>query len=401
VSALFVTSALFNVLARDAPDAFASVKHLLVGGDAVDPHAVREVLRAGGPARLLNAYGPTETTTFATSQEVQAVPEGVTTIPIGRPIGHTRVYVLDERFNLVPVGVAGELFIGGAGLAWGYWNRPDLTAAQFVPDPFGIPPGGRLYRTGDRVRWRADGVLEFLGRLDEQIKIRGFRIELGEIEVVIAEYPGVDAAVVLAQRDAADETRLIAYVVGNASLQDEELRRFLATRLPAYMIPFEFVQLYALPLTPNGKVDRNALRAIDSLPTRRQAAYVPPRTPLEERLAAVWADVMKLERVGVNDDFFALGGHSLLAMQLVSRLHRALGVELPVRALFEAPTIAALAEMLTQMEDGVAGDPSGGPPPGLEVEPRQVIVQLLDELEALSDDEARELLEAHGKREDR
>jgi thioesterase domain-containing protein len=348
VSALFVTSALFNVLARDAPDAFASVKHLLVGGDAVDPHAVREVLRAGGPARLLNAYGPTETTTFATSQEVQAVPEGVTTIPIGRPIGHTRVYVLDERFNLVPVGVAGELFIGGAGLAWGYWNRPDLTAAQFVPDPFGIPPGGRLYRTGDRVRWRADGVLEFLGRLDEQIKIRGFRIEPGEIEFALNEHQGVRESVVVAREEAGGDRRLVGYIVAAGEApQSHALRTFLAARLPAQAIPAVFVFMDALPLTSNGKVDRRALPAPQPAAAAGGAAQG-PRDGFERQLLSIWERVLGLSGLRVTDNFFEVGGHSLLAVRLFSEIEKAWGRNLPLATLFEAPTVDQLASVLRQ-----------------------------------------------------
>ncbi|MEO6194012.1 MAG: amino acid adenylation domain-containing protein [Thermoanaerobaculia bacterium] len=341
VSVLFLTTALFNQMAREAPAAFAPLRVLLFGGEAVDPAAVRAVLRNGPPAHLLHVYGPTETTTFATWQRVETVLPGET-VPIGRPLANGTLNVLAAGLNPQPVGVPGELYLGGDGVAHGYHARPELTAERFVPDPFGAMsgsmPGGRLYRTGDLVRQRPDGAVEFLGRLDGQVKIRGFRIEPGEIEAALAALPGVREAVVVAR-----DGRLVAYVVEDAAADEPRpsLQEQLRERLPDYMVPAAFVTLESLPLNPNGKVDRKALPA----PEEQSApeAFLAPRTPVEEVVAGIWAELLGLERVGLDGDFFALGGHSLLAARVISRLRRAFGVELPVRDLFEAPTVEALA----------------------------------------------------------
>jgi hypothetical protein len=315
---------------------------------------VREVLSQGAPERLVHVYGPTETTTYATWHRVGAVEDGATTIPIGRPIANTEAYVLDGRLQPVPVGVPGELYIGGAGVARGYLNRPELTAEKFVPDPFsGDEPGARLYKTGDRVRRRADGDIEFLGRLDGQVKLRGFRVEPGEVEGALNGHGRVRESVVLLREDAPEKKRLVAYVVpgqdGTTPAVDE-LRGFLREKLPEYMVPSAIVVLEALPLTPNGKVDRRALPAPDPSGFRAENDYAAPRTPLEERLVEIWKEVLGLRRVGVRDDFFELGGHSLLGTQVVSRLRGALRVELPLRHLFETPTIAGLAERIEAVQ---------------------------------------------------
>jgi acyl carrier protein len=258
------------------------------------------------------------------------------------------VYVVDAHLQPVPVGVPGELLVGGAQLAAGYWNRPELTAEKFVADPFSGQAGAKLYRTGDRVRYLPDGTLEFLGRLDEQVKIRGFRIEPGEIEAALRAQAGVREAVVVVREDAPGERRLVAYVVG--AVEPEGVRGALKARLPEYMMPSACVVLEALPLTPNGKVDRKAL----PVPERGTGAgYVAPRTPTEEILAGIWAEVLKLERVGVHDNFFELGGHSLLATQVVSRVRQACGVELPLREVFAAPTVAQLGVRL----EALRGEP--------------------------------------------
>ena len=288
---------------------------------------------------VLNAYGPTETSVCATISEPL---DGDTEPPIGRPIDNARTYVLDEAARAVPIGVPGELYIGGAGVSRGYLGQPELTSTRFVPDPFSDVPGARLYRSGDQCRWREDGTLEFLGRLDHQVKVRGFRIELGEIESVLLASAGVRAAVVLAREDVPGDKRLVAYVVAadGATIEADALRTELGRALPDHMVPNAFVVLENLPLNANGKVDRRALPVPDF--TASAGEYVAPRTPMEEAVAQIWADVMHLERVGVHDDFFALGGHSLLAIQVVSRIRSRLKIDVPLRALFESATVARL-----------------------------------------------------------
>jgi amino acid adenylation domain-containing protein len=321
------------------------LRRVNLAGEPVS-RALVEALYAAGAGEVYNLYGPSETTTYST---VAHLAPGESEMPgIGRPIANTRAYVLDRRLEPVPIGVPGELYLGGAGVARGYLGRPALTAERFVPDPFGPAaggaPGGRLYRTGDRVRWRPDGTLEFLGRLDQQLKLRGFRIEPGEIESVLGQHPGVRTAAVIAREDEPGDKRLVAYVVPDGvPLDGGELRRFLEQRLPEYMVPAAIVELDSLPLSPNGKLDRRALPAPDDTDRRERDDYVAPRTPVEEMLAGIWASVLRLERVGIRDNFFVLGGHSLLATQVVSRVRTAIGIELPLRALFEDPTVADLA----------------------------------------------------------
>nr|WP_244239126.1 non-ribosomal peptide synthetase [Corallococcus carmarthensis] len=323
-------------------------RRVLVGGEAVDPATWRHLAQAPRP-RVFNVYGPTECTVDATACAFDASP----TPTIGRPLPNVRVYVLDRTLRPVPVGVAGELFIGGEGVARGYLNRPELTADRFIPDAFSSKPGARLYRTGDVVRWRADGMLDYLGRADFQVKVRGFRIELGEIESRLLSHPAVHQAVVLAREDVPGDKRLVAYLVPEEgqSLDATELRTFLKQHLPEYMVPSALLVLEALPLNTNGKVDRKALPAPQG--TALASTYVAPSTPAEEQLAALFIQVLRVQRVGVHDDFFALGGHSLLATQLVSRVRSTFRVELPLRALFEAPTVAALAERLQSLTPNV------------------------------------------------
>ena len=320
----------------------AALRALLTGGDRLQRRPPR-----GLPFAVVNNYGPTECTVVATSGTVPAGEAGGAAPSIGRPLSNARVYVLDAHLNPVPLGAAGELYVGGAGLARGYLNRPGATAERFVPDPFSLEAGARLYRTGDLVRYLPDGNVEFLGRADSQVKVRGFRVELGEIETVLAGHPGVAGCAVVARDDERGRRALVAYVVGRAgaSPPKEELRAHLKARVPEYMIPSAFVALEALPLTPNGKVDR---RALANLAARVEAAeaYVAPRTPTEELLAGVWSEVLGVERVGVTDDFFELGGHSLLATRVTWKVREAFGVELPLRALFEHTTVAALAALV-------------------------------------------------------
>ncbi len=291
---------------------------------------------------LFNQYGPTEATIDATSY---ACLDGVehSAVPIGRPIANTEIYLLDAQLEPVPVGVPGELYIGGAGLARGYLKRPDLTAERFVPHPFSTEPGARLYRTGDLAKYLPDGNIEFLGRIDQQIKLRGYRIELGEIETVLGQHPEIEQAVVTLTAQGS-EPRLVAYLVAARELQHGELRSYLKERLPDYMIPSAFVQLAELPLTPNGKIDRRALPAPEEGRLEAGQEYVAAQTPVEELLVGIWEEVLGVERVGIHDNFFELGGHSLLATQLISRVRTAFGIEMPLRQLFESPTVDSLAE---------------------------------------------------------
>ncbi|MEO3807789.1 amino acid adenylation domain-containing protein [Sphaerisporangium sp. B11E5] len=337
----------------------------LVGGEALTVPLARE-LRAR-TRRLINVYGPTETTIWSTAWEVPADPGHIS---IGRPIANTQVHIVDDRLDPVPPGTPGELLIGGHGLAHGYLNRPDLTAERFVPDPYGRA-GGRLYRTGDIARLRPDGTVEYLGRTDNQVKLRGHRIELGEIESVIEDQPGVGQAVAAVHRET-----LVAYVVGDAD--PAGLRAALAERLPAYMIPSIFLPLESLPLTPNGKIDRKALPRPE-LP--ESGSGEAPRTAAERHVAEVFAEVLELGTVGVRDDFFLLGGHSLLAAKAAARLTARLGVEVPVQALFARPTVAAFAAAVEDLESSsvpLGPRPAGTPPPLSAAQERMWFLHRLD-----------------------
>ena len=354
ISVLFLTTALFQQVARLVPQAFDSLRYLIFGGEVVDPRWVQKILKKRSPEQLLHVYGPTEGTTFSSFYRVQDVPEDATSIPIGRPITNTQIYLLDRKLQPVPIGVSGELYIGGDGLAQGYLNRPELNALAFIPNPFSQESGARLYKTGDLARYCPDGNIEFLGRIDDQVKIRGFRIELGEIEAVLSQHPLVAETVVIVQEDIPGDKQLVAYIVPNqeqaatAEAQDVTplLRQFLKEKLPGYMVPSAYVVLNSLPLTPNGKVDRRALPAADTERNDIKEDYVAPRTPVEEVLVEIWAKVLGRQQVSIYDNFFELGGHSLLATQLTSRIRDAFQVELPLRSLFETPTAAGLAKYI-------------------------------------------------------
>jgi amino acid adenylation domain-containing protein len=355
ITTLFLTTALFNQMARYAPDAFRGCRSVLFGGEAVEPRWVRAVLDAAPPARLLHVYGPTETTTFATWHEVRDVPPDAITIPIGRPIANTEVYVLDAEREPVPVGLPGELYIGGPGLAAGYLNRPELTAQRFVQHPFTDDPNARLYRTGDRVRYRTDGAIEFLGRLDRQVKIRGHRIELEEVEAAIARLSQVRDAVVVVRGETTDTRRLVAYVVAAADsgAPPANLWNDLKPLLPEYMLPASIVWLKSLPLDANGKIARHALPTVSEPALPPPGARVAPRNMFEQLLAGIWERLLEVDGIGIFDHFFELGGHSLLAAQFLDEVERETGLTAPLAALFKEDTIAGFARLLQESPIGL------------------------------------------------
>ncbi|MEV0728030.1 amino acid adenylation domain-containing protein [Polymorphospora sp. NPDC050346] len=357
----WLTAALFHAVVDTAGESLSGMRTLIAGGDQLSTSHVEKALGLlDADATLVNGYGPTEAAIFAATHTMRPATGVDGRVPIGGPIPDTELYVFDPHGNLSPVGVPGELYIGGDCLARGYLGRPELTAERFVPHPYAT--GARLYRTGDVVRWRADHTLEFLGRVDHQVKVRGFRVELGEIEQRLRRCAGVGDAVVVARPDGEDHT-LVAYVETAAGAQPPVVGDLLADLrefLPGYMVPNAFVVLDALPLNPNGKVDRAALPDPDGHRPDLGTGYVPPRNPIEETLAGVWADLLGLDRVGAHDDFFDLGGHSLLASRLVARIRRAFDRELPLATFFAAPTVAGLAAALEAM---LRADTAGARPP--------------------------------------
>jgi amino acid adenylation domain-containing protein len=332
---------------------------LVIGGEVSRWDWMRGV-RTATACSMFNHYGPTEATvgalTFPVTIARASELHPSASVPIGRPLPNVRVYVLDRHLQPSPIGVPGELHIGGSCLARGYLNRPELTAEKFVPDPFSDEPGARLYKTGDLARLLPDGEVEFCGRADDQVKIRGFRVEPAEIEAALSGHAGIRDCVVVAREDDRQSTRLIAYVVAKprASPAASDLRDFLASRLPSYMVPSIFVRLDALPRTPHGKLDRRALPEIDRAGLGGGAPRVEPRDAVEKTLAGIWAQLLRLERVGVHDNFFDFGGDSLLAMQFISRVSGAFPVEIPLHSLFAAPTIAAVAEVIRRAASGGA-----------------------------------------------
>jgi len=343
ISVLFLTTPLFHHLAHEIPAAFGTLRYLVAGGDALQPEAARAVLRAAPPAHLVNGYGPTEVTTFAICHEVTDVPPDAVSIPIGRPISNTRAYILDAALEPVPAGISGELYLGGPGVAGGYLNSPELTAAAFIPDPFSSDPSSRLYKTGDLARWREDGVIEFLGRADSQVKIRGFRVEPAEIESTLLGHPRVRQAIVIPRPDSTGQKQLAAYIVPHPGPPPTtaELRAYLLGFLPDYMAPTAFAFLDALPLNANGKVNLPALAAQPLLDTPR--SHESPATWMEGALTEIWENILGHRPIGVTDDFFDLGGHSLLAIRMLADVEKRTGIKIAPRLLFEEPTIRHLA----------------------------------------------------------
>ncbi|WP_072924248.1 non-ribosomal peptide synthetase [Microcystis aeruginosa] len=382
ISVLFLTTALFNQLANLVPQAFSNLRCLLFGGEAVEPKWVQEVLEKGAPQRLLHVYGPTENTTFSSWYLVENVASTATTIPIGKAIANTQIYLLDKNLQPVPIGVVGELHIAGAGLAKGYLNRPELTQEKFIPNPFEkdevIPPtllnkGGnepsKLYKTGDLARYLPDGNIEYVGRIDNQVKIRGFRIELGEIESVLSQNQAVQSSCVIVREDNPGEKQLVAYIVPKlgVKLTSGDLRQFLSDKLPGYMVPGAFVMLEFFPLTANGKIDRRALKAPSN--TSDSDRFIGARNQLELNLVQIWSKVLKIDKISVQDNFFDLGGHSLLAPYLITQIKEQLGKEIAVTTIFQNPTIEQLATIIQTDADSsnqsclVPIQPQGSKPP--------------------------------------
>jgi aspartate racemase len=395
VTTLWLTAGLFHQMVEYHLGDLRSVRQLIAGGDVLSASHVRKVLRGlKKGCKLINGYGPTENTTFTTCYPMTGAAEVGATVSIGRPITSTQVYILDRHLNPAPIGVPGELYIGGDGLARGYLNRPELTAEKFIPNPFSSSvtgdrkTGSRLYRTGDLARYLPSGNIEFLGRLDQQVKIRGFRVEPGEIESVLGQHPAVRQAVVVAREDVpgdtlpgAADTRLVAYVVPNqvGGATVSEMRSFLKGKLPEHMIPSVFMLLDALPLTSNGKLDRRGLPTPNRTRPDLESAFAAPRTVTEELLSEIWGEVLGLEAIGTRDNFFELGGHSLLATQVISRIRDAFQEDLPLHSLFETPTVAGLAVTIDRRQAGEAQ--------------QEEIAAILAELEELSEDEVQRILD--------
>ncbi|MCI4066275.1 amino acid adenylation domain-containing protein [Micromonospora sp. R77] len=382
VSTVHLSASLLNFLLDEYPGVLTGVDQVMTGGERASVSHLAALLEAYPGVRVVNGYSPAESMIFTTCHTVEPADVARGTVPVGRPIRNKRVYVLDEALRPVPVGVAGELYMAGVGLADGYVRQAALTAERFVAHPYGAP-GERMYRTGDVVRWRADGVLDFLGRADDQVKIRGFRVEPREVEATVGGYPGVARTAVVVHEVGPGDKRLVAYVVARAgtAVSVTDLRRHVADRLPEHLVPQAFVLVDAFPLTPTGKLDRRALPVPEFTGT---SSGRPPRTPREEILCGLFAEVLTLPGVGVDDDFFALGGHSLLAARLISRVRAALGAELAIRTLFQYPTVAGLAGRLddeTQIRPPVARRPR---PDRLPLSSAQRRLWFVDQLEGPS-----------------
>ena len=357
VTVFFLTTALFNTLIEAAPEALGGIRKVLFGGERVSVEHTRKALEALGPGKIVHVYGPTETTVYATYHPVDAIEEGAGTIPIGKPLANTTAYIVDKQGKPQPIGVVGELWVGGEGVARGYLKREELTKEKFILSPF--KAGERLYKTGDLARWLKDGSIEFIGRVDEQVKVRGFRIELGEIEARLLQHGHVKEAVVIA-REREGGKELVAYLVGEGTLEVREIKEYLGTSLPEYMVPAHFLQLEKFPLNPSGKVDKKALPE----PEGGGGEYTAPENEIQEKLARIWSEVLKVEKVGIHDNFFELGGHSLKATLVAARIHKEFNVVLPLKEIFEKPTIRTLSEAVEKAQEslytGIA--PAGASP---------------------------------------
>jgi aspartate racemase len=352
VTTLWLTSALYNLIIDENPESLLPIRQLLIGGEALSVSHIRRGLKLLPATQLINGYGPTENTTFSCCYRIPRIlPAELATIPIGKPIGNSTAYVVGPDGNLAAPGQPGELYVGGAGLARGYWNRPELTAEKFVRHPFSTNPQDRLYRTGDLARDLPDGTVEFLGRIDFQVKIRGFRVEPGEIEAAFHSHPSVRDVAVVARGPASDK-RLAAFVVRHAGVTGGTgvLEEFLRSRLPEHMVPSTITAIDRLPLTPNGKVDHAALvaLAVPDSQEDRQRPFVAPRDAVEQQLVALWEALLGRQHIGIRDNFFELGGHSLLAARLFARIEKTFGRELPLAVLFQSATIEDLAAVIRQ-----------------------------------------------------
>ncbi|VEP16805.1 Amino acid adenylation domain protein [Hyella patelloides LEGE 07179] len=352
IDTMFITTALFNLMSSEVPGAFKSIKNLLFGGEIANPSLIKKVLENSPPKRLLHVYGPTENTTFSCWYEITKNTSFDNSVPIGQAISSTQVYILDNHLQPVPVGIPGELYVGGDGLARGYLNRDNLTSEKFISNPFSNQADACLYKTGDIVRYLADGNIEFLGRIDNQVKIRGFRIELGEVEATLAKYSGIEQSVVVVREDVPGDKRLVAYVLPDRPQQTTtaELRSFLQDKLPNYMVPGIFVMVEEMPLTPNGKIDRSALPAPALTEFQREVTFIAPRDEIEIRLTRIWSKIFGIKQIGLRDNFFELGGHSLLAVRLFAAIEKSFKQRIPLAKIFTAPTIEELADILRQQE---------------------------------------------------
>lgn len=348
VTTLWLTAGLFHQMVEEQIDSLQNVRQLLAGGDVLSVPHVTRALEQLPRTQVINGYGPTENTTFTCCHRITTPPLAGRSVPIGRPIANTQVYILDREQQPVPIGVPGELYAGGDGLATGYLNRPELTAEKFVPHPFSQEPNAKLYRTGDLARWLPDGSVEFLGRIDRQVKIRGFRVEPAEVEAILTSHPAVKECAVVVRNDATGGKCLVAYIVTKQSPAPaaDTWRGFLEGKVPEYLVPSAFVALDALPLNANGKIDLAALPVFDGSRPELQGQYVAPRDEVEQQLAEIWSNVLGVKTVGVNDRFFDLGGHSLLAVRMVAQLEKKFGKKLPVAAIFQHRTIDQLAKLL-------------------------------------------------------